>query len=78
MLEYNMFQNAVCTFEDTQTLCIEMADSIVAEGKKDAIVGQLTGFLMSGVRFRQRSKYCTGSRKKARIRNMGKSGSSRR
>ncbi len=38
MLEYNMFQNAVCTFEDTQTLCIEMTDSIVAEGKKDAIV----------------------------------------
>lgn len=41
MLEYNMFQNAVCTFEDTQTLCIEMADSIVAEGKKDAIVGTI-------------------------------------
>lgn len=41
MLEYNMFQNAVCTFEDTQTLCIEMTDSIVAEGKKDAIVGTI-------------------------------------
>ena len=41
MLEYNMFQNAVCTFEDTQTLCIEMTDSIVAEGKKDAIVGNI-------------------------------------
>lgn len=41
MLEYNMFQNAVCTFEDTQTLCIEMTDSIVSEGKKDAIVGTI-------------------------------------
>ena len=41
MLEYNMFQNAVCTFEDTQTLCIEMTNSIVAEGKKDAIVGTI-------------------------------------
>ena len=41
MLEYNMFQNAVCTFEDTQTLCIEMTDSIVAEGKKEAIVGTI-------------------------------------
>ena len=41
MLEYNMFQNAVCTFEDTETLCIEMTDSIVAEGKKDAIVGTI-------------------------------------
>lgn len=41
MLEYNMFQNAVCTFENTQTLCIEMTDSIVAEGKKDAIVGTI-------------------------------------
>lgn len=41
MLEYNMFQNAVCTFEDRQTLCIEMTDSIVAEGKKDAIVGTI-------------------------------------
>lgn len=41
ILEYNMFQNAVCTFEDTQTLCIEMTDSIVAEGKKDAIVGTI-------------------------------------
>lgn len=41
MLEYNMFQNAMCTFEDTQTLCIEMTDSIVAEGKKDAIVGTI-------------------------------------
>ena len=41
MLEYNMFQNAVCTFEDTQTLCIEMTDSIVAEGNKDAIVGTI-------------------------------------
>ena len=41
MLECNMFQNAVCTFEDTQTLCIEMTDSIVAEGKKDAIVGTI-------------------------------------
>ncbi len=39
-VEKNMFENASCDFVDN-TLCLKLQDSIVAEGKKDAIAGLL-------------------------------------
>ncbi|MEG2608397.1 MAG: PolC-type DNA polymerase III [Lachnospiraceae bacterium] len=40
-LECNMFQNAKCSFQNKNILCLEMADNIVAEGKKTSIVEYL-------------------------------------
>ncbi|MEG2822172.1 MAG: PolC-type DNA polymerase III [Lachnospiraceae bacterium] len=40
-VEQNMFAKAQCTFENEHILCLQMADTIVAEGKKDAIVSLL-------------------------------------
>ena len=39
-VEKNMFENASCDFVGN-TLCLKLQDSIVAEGKKDAIAGLL-------------------------------------
>ncbi|MDD3139682.1 MAG: PolC-type DNA polymerase III [Lachnospiraceae bacterium] len=41
VLESNMFKHAKYTFENNNILCLEMADSIVAEGKKESIVSLL-------------------------------------
>lgn len=41
VVERNMFQSAECSFENENILCLQMADTIVAEGKKDAIVSYL-------------------------------------
>ena len=36
-IEYNMFQNASCIFEEGNKLKLEMEDNIVAQGKEDSI-----------------------------------------
>lgn len=41
VVEQNMFQNAKYTFENGNILCLRLADTIVAQGKKDAIVALL-------------------------------------
>lgn len=37
-VEYNMFLNAKCTFENESILCMTLEDTIVAKGKQDSIV----------------------------------------
>lgn len=37
-VEYNMFLNARCTFEEEDILCLTLEDTIVAKGKQDSIV----------------------------------------
>ena len=41
VLEKNMFQKAKCRFEGERTLCLTMADTIVAEGKTSEITSYL-------------------------------------
>ena len=41
MLEKNMFQKAKCRFEGERTMCLTMADTIVAEGKTSEITSYL-------------------------------------
>lgn len=41
VLERNMFQKAKCSFEKENTICLTMADTIVAEGKTDSIAAYL-------------------------------------
>lgn len=38
LVEYNMFRKAKYIFEDGNKLCLNLADTIVAQGKEDAIV----------------------------------------
>ena len=41
VLEKNMFQKAKCRFEGERTMCLTMADTIVAEGKTSEITSYL-------------------------------------
>ena len=41
VVEYNMFVNAKCKFENENTLCVEFEDNIVAQGKAEGIVALL-------------------------------------
>lgn len=43
VVEKSMMQNAKYTFEDENILCLKLSDTIVAEGKKEALLGYLSG-----------------------------------
>jgi len=43
VVERSMFQNAKYTFEEGNILCLQLADTIVAEGKKDNLANYLKG-----------------------------------
>ena len=43
VVERNMLQNAKCTFEEGNILCIQLIDTVIAQGKKDSLTDYLKG-----------------------------------
>lgn len=41
VVEKNMLQTAKYSFEEENVLCLKLQDTVVAEGKKDSVVGLL-------------------------------------
>ena len=41
VVERNMLQNAKCTFEEGNVLCMQLIDTVIAQGKKDSLTGYL-------------------------------------
>ena len=52
VLEKNMFQKAKCRFEGERTMCLTMADTIVAEGK----TSEITSYLKDVFEIRERNQ----------------------
>ena len=43
VVERNMLQNAKCTFEEGNILCMQLIDTVIAQGKKDSLTDYLKG-----------------------------------
>ena len=43
VVERNMLQNAKCTFEGGNILCMQLIDTVIAQGKKDSLTDYLKG-----------------------------------
>ena len=43
VVERNMLQNAKCTFEEGNILCMQLVDTVIAQGKKDSLTDYLKG-----------------------------------
>lgn len=41
VVERNMLQNAKCTFEEGNILCMQLIDTVIAQGKKDSLTDYL-------------------------------------
>ena len=41
VVERNMLQNAKCTFEERNILCLQLIDTVIAQGKKDSLTDYL-------------------------------------
>ena len=43
VVERNMLQHAKCTFEEGIILCLQLIDTVIAQGKKDSLTDYLKG-----------------------------------